>query len=221
MAKAVGPRKLDPATEPGSQFVVVEKTHSAGGSEALLVAANRALQLGQYDAASGMFDQLYAKNSHDPRILMGRAVTYQKLGRNQVAIEDYNQLLDISPNNQEALVNMLGLVRLQNPESALRQLVELRSKYPDNAGIAAQTGITQADIGQMDQALQSLQIAASLEPQNAQHVFNRAVVLDRMGQTEKAIKAYEDALETDSIYSGGASLPREQIFDRLAVLRQK
>jgi hypothetical protein len=49
-----------------------------------------------------------------------------------------------------------------------------------------------------------------------------AVLADRKGDTATAIKYYELALQTDSINSGnGPSIPRETIYDRLAVLRRR
>lgn len=219
LAATVGARKLNPEIEPASRYIIVEKTQSAGGSEALLVSANRALKLGRYEAAIEMFDQLYATNKRDERILMGRAVAYQKAGRDETALMTYEELLAINPNNADALVNMLGLLRSQYPEVALRRLKELQGKYPENAGIAAQIGITEADRGNHADAVRYLQIAASLEPKNAQHLFNMAVIQDRAGSREDAIRFYEQALETDTVYAGGRSLPRKNIYDRLSVLR--
>jgi len=219
MANAVGPRKVDPTQEPATKFVVVERNEAQSSPEALLVSANRALKLGRYDAAAEMFDQLYAKNKRDPRILMGRAVAYQNLGRNDTALLAYEELLKISPNNEDALLNMLGLLRAQYPEVALRRLMDLRAKYPANAAIAAQIGVMQGELGHTEDALRFLGNAASLEPSNPQHLFNIAVIYDRAGSKDQAVKYYNQALEADTNYSGGQTLPRDQIYDRLSVLR--
>lgn len=220
MAKNVGPRKVDPVMEPGSSFVVVNKTHGAQSQESLLVSANRALKLGRYDAAMEMYDSLYAKNKKDPAILMGRAVAYQKAGRSESAIQMYEELLAVDKNNGNALLNMLGLLRTQYPETALRRLMNLREQYPGNASVAAQIGLIEADLNHPDEALRYLGMAASIEPQNAQHYFNMAIVADRKGDKAQAIKLYEQALETDAVYGGGRSIAREQIYDRLAILRR-
>lgn len=215
-----GPRKVDPSLEPGSSFVVVTKTHSGQSQESLLISANRALKLGRYEAAMEMYDTLYSRNQKDPVILLGRAVAYQKAGRAESAIKMYEDLLAIDKNNKTALLNMLGLLREQYPETALRRLMILRDKYPDNAGIVAQMGLTEAGLGHPEEALRYLGIAASLEPQNAQHMFNMGIVADRKGDRAQAVKFYEQALETDAVYGGSRSIPREQIYDRLAILRR-
>jgi tetratricopeptide (TPR) repeat protein len=216
-----GPRKLDPRVEPATNFVVATKNYDAQDQESLVVAANRALKLRRYDAARDMFDSLYEKNKRDKRILMGLAIAQQNTGRVESAIKTYEELLDIDPDNADALVNMLGLIREQYPSVALRRLMDLQQRFPNNAGVAAQIGITQADLGQYAEAVRYLGAAASLEPQNAHHLFNLAIVTDRQGRNVEAIQYYEQALEVDTIYSTGQSLPRETIYDRLSKLRRR
>ncbi|MBU0799908.1 MAG: tetratricopeptide repeat protein, partial [Alphaproteobacteria bacterium] len=214
-------RVVDPKVEPGQKMIIARKDHTQGSQEALLESASRALKLQRYDAALEMYEQLYAKNKRDHRILMGLAVSQQFAGRPESAIQTYEALLDLDPRNADAMVNMLGLLRQQYPEVALRRLLDLQDKFPNNAGIAAQIGVTQADLGHYDDAVRYMQIAASLEPQNPQHLFNIAVIADRKGAVADAIKYYEDAMEADAIYAGGRSLPRESIYDRLSKLRQR
>jgi tetratricopeptide (TPR) repeat protein len=116
---------------------------------------------------------------------------------------------------------MLGLIRKQYPEVALRRLMDLQDKYPSNPGIAAQIGVTEADLGHPEDALRYLGMASNLEPSNAQHMFNMAVIADRMGKTADAIKYYEQALRIDSVYGKGRTLPRDTVLDRLATLRSR
>ena len=203
------------------KFIIVNRDQGPQGIDSQIVAANRALKLGQYEAAASMFGTLYAKNPRDPRILMGRAVALQNTGNPELALRTYDQLLNVDHNNTNALVNMLGLLRKQYPEVALRRLTNLYDKYPGNAMIAAQIGVTEADQGQYDDAIKYLGIAASMEPNNAQHQFNMAVIADRAGKREDALKYYEQALETDAVYGESRSVNREQIYDRVSVLRQR
>lgn len=220
LANSVGPRKVDPTQEPGSKFVIAKKNHSATDTESLLVAANRALDLDRYDAALEMFDDLYKRNPRDPRILMGRAVAQQKLGQDDVAIVSYQALLDIDPKNSDAIVNMMGLLQKQYPAVALRRLTDLQNKFPGNPGIVAQLGMTYAQMGNNKDAIRALSMAASMDPQNAQHDFNMAIIYDRAGDKTNAMKYYQEALETDAVYGGNHSIPRDKVYDRLAKLRQ-
>lgn len=215
-----GLRAIDPVTEPASQYVVVNKDRGASDYESMLVAAKRALKLKRYDSALEMYDSLYAKNKRDPRVLMGLAVAQQNSGMTEAALQTYDDLLALDKNNADAMLNMLGLLKKQYPAVALRRLLELHQDYPRNAMIAAQLGVTYADQGDYDQAFRYLGIASSIEPDNAQHLFNIAIIADRAGKRTEAVKYYEKALEADAVYGGGRTIPRETIYDRLSVLRR-
>lgn len=219
LAESVGPRKVDPTLEPASKLVIARKDFNATDQESMLVAANRALELGRYESALELFNELHRKNKRDARILMGRGITQQKLGMNDQAILSYEALLEINPKSIDAVINLTGLIREQYPEVALRRLGDLQKEYPSNAGIAAQLGLIFASRGANKEALVALGKAASLQPNNATHVYNMAVISDRMGNKQQAINYYERALEADAVYGDGRSVPRESIYDRLSRLR--
>jgi tetratricopeptide (TPR) repeat protein len=81
--------------------------------------------------------------------------------------------------------------------------------------------MTYADVGNIRDALRYLGMAVSLEPNNASYYYNLAVVSDRAGEVKQAIKFYEEALDKDSLYGGGRSVPRDAIYDRLSVIRDR
>jgi Flp pilus assembly protein TadD len=219
---SAGPRKVDPNKEPGQKLVIVTGVRKSSDIESQIVAADRALKLERYDAALDMYNNLYVKNSHDPRILMGRAVAQEKLGMTDSAIQSYDDLLEIAPNNADAMVNMLGLLKKKDPAGALQRMLQLEDKYPNHPGLAAQIGIAEGEAGNYQEAMRYLGRAASLEPNNPQDPFNMAVLADRQGDTTDAIKFYEQALTVDSENSGGAqTIPRESVYDRLAILRRR
>ncbi|HBR69789.1 MAG TPA: occlusion derived virus envelope protein 66, partial [Rhodospirillaceae bacterium] len=105
------------------------------------------------------------------------------------------------------------------PSVALRRLLDLREEQPNNAGVAAQIAVVQAKLGNLEEALHFLGIASSMEPNNAGHVYNMAVIADRAGSKSEAVKYYEQALELDSIYGRGETIPRESVYERLANIR--
>ncbi len=221
-AGATGPRKVDPAYEPGQKYIVVERGAAATSFEGQYVAATRALKLGRYAAAMEMFEKLYGKRHSDPRVLMGLAVAQQGAGFTESAAQTYEELLKVQPNNADAIVNLMGIMRLQYPSVTLKKLMELRNKYPTNAGIAAQLALVNAELKNYDDALRYFEIAASLDQRNASHIYNMAIVADQKGDVSHAIKYYERALQLDASYGDSAnSLPREGIYDRLVVLRRK
>lgn len=221
-AGVTGPRKVDPLYEPGQKFVTVTRGGSAVSFEGQYVAATRALKLGRYAAAMEMFEKLYKKSPRDARILMGLAVAQQGAGFVESASRTYEDLLQIDPDNADAIVNLMGIMRTQYPAVTLQNLKELRNKYPTNPGIPAQIGLVSAEMKNYDEAIQYLEVAASMDPQNPNHIYNMAIITDRKGDMKGAIPLYERALQLDSSYGDTArALPREEIYDRLATLRRK
>ncbi|HNS44318.1 MAG TPA: tetratricopeptide repeat protein, partial [Alphaproteobacteria bacterium] len=101
-----------------SKMVAIETTTL----DSRVVAAGRALKLGRHEAAQEMYDELYKLNPRDARILMGRAVLFQKLGEPGRAISTYEELLAVDPSNTEAIVNLAGLIRKDHPAVALSKL---------------------------------------------------------------------------------------------------
>jgi len=219
VARKGAPSKVDPVLNPGSRLVVVRTKHEAGSKESQLVAADRAMKLGRHESALSIYDGLYARNKRDPNILMGRAVALQRIGSNEEAMQAYEDLLDIRPRNLEARINLYGLLSKRYPAVALRNLMEWNEENPGRASIAAQIAVVQAQLGQYQDAIRYLGAAASMEPEQAGHVFNMAVIADRAGEKKQAIQYYEEALELDTLYGAGRSIPRESVFQRLAELR--
>ena len=214
-----GPRKVNPSLQPGLKLIVVKKSYEAGSKKASLVAAERAMKLGRYAAALDMYNNLYQENKHDLNVVMGRAMALQKLNRDEEAVFVYEELLAQPPENINAKVNMLGLIGQRYPAVALQRLLDIREGNSYHVGVVAQIAVVQANLGRYNEALQYLGIASSMEPNNAGHIFNIAVIADKAGNKKEAIRYYEQALEVDTIYGGSRSIPRDSIFERLANLR--
>ena len=177
------------------------------------------MNLGRYDSALHLFDVLYEQNKQDARIAMGRAVTLQKLGRFDEAMDMYEILAGLEPKNIEIQVNMLGLLGTRYPAIALRRLVNLYEKNKSHVGLTAQLAISYAKTGDIPSALRYLGAAASIEPQNANHIYNMAIISDHAGRTKEAVQYYEQALEIDTIYGAGRTIPRDSVYERLAHIR--
>lgn len=217
--KAPGPRPVNPATQPASRLIVVDKTAKPGSQQAQLVAANRAMKLGRYDAALEIYDALYAKNDKDPNILMGRAVALQYLGQYDEAMLTYQKLIDIKPDYIEAKINMLGLLSTKYPAVALRELLDLNEEKPNDVAVISQVAVTEAQLGNLGDALKYLGMAASMEPHNAGHLYNMGIIADRAGKMTEAVQYYEKALEIDAVYGRSQSIPRDAVYERLARIR--
>jgi len=216
---AVGIRNVSPRTSPASKYVFVSKKRSANSRQAKVVSAQRALKLGRYESALDLYNDLYAKNRRNQDVLMGRAVSLQKMGRDDAAVEAYEELLGVNPNHVEASINMVGIIGQRYPAVASRRLQELKKKNPNNVAILSQLAVIEGNVGRYDQALRYLGVASGLQPKNAGHLYNMAVISDRAGNQKLAVEYYEQALEIDAVHGSSRSVPREAIFARLSQIR--
>ena len=214
-----GPNRVNPVTQPASKLVIVNKTYTPDTKEAQLVSAERAMKLGRYDSALDLYDALYARNKKDARVLMGRAVVLQKLQRFDEAMSMYEELSKVEPNNVEVKVNMLGLLSTRFPSIALRRLLDLREDNMGHVGLATQIAICYASLGDTREALRYMGAAASMDPKNANLIYNMAVIADRSGDKKQAVSYYEQALEVDSVHGANRTIPREAVYERLAQIR--
>ncbi len=213
------PNKLNPVAQPASSLIIITQDADGKSMQAQLIAAQRAMSLGRHQSAIEIYNTILSKNKNDVNALLGQAIAYQHLGQDEFAVQSYERVLQHKPNNIEAQLNMQGIIGQKYPAVALKNLMDLREKNPNNVGIVAQIAVAHANLDQYDSAIQSLGIAASMEPQNPTHIFNMAVIADRAGAKKEAIQYYEEALKLDTLYGNGSTIPREAIFQRLASLR--
>lgn len=201
------------------RYLVVKKDHSAGDVDSRLTAARLALSQDRTSAALQLFNELYDDYPRDKRVLMGRAVSLQKLGQNVEALNAYEDVLTKDPQNLEALTNMLGLLKKTNPTLANQKLIELRQAYPYNADITAQLGISYAAAGDYTEAMRYFDIAESIKPGSAFVLYNKGVLLDKMGRASEAADIYRSILRLAADGNLDQNLPLETIRRRLATLR--
>jgi Flp pilus assembly protein TadD len=200
-------------------YVIVKKEHDADGIDARLTNARSALAQNRNSAAYELFNELSEAYPKDRRILTGRAVALQKMGQTDAALAAYEDALTQDPRNIDALNNMLGLLKKQDPALALQKLIELREAYPYSADITAQLAVAYAANADYAEALKYLDMADTLTPGNVYVLYNRAVLYDKMGRVDQASDLYRQIVRMAAEGSIEQDLPIDSIKRRLAVLR--
>lgn len=175
-------------------YLTVRKDRSGDDFDTLLKVARSMLKQGQYASALQMFNSLLVDAPKDSRLLMGRALSLQNMGQKDAAIEAYEEVLRESPKSLEGLVNLLGLLKSKDPAMAVEKLTELRAAYPYDADILAQLSISYGALKSYPEALMYIEMAEALKPDNAMFTYNKAVILDKMGQTAKAAMLYRQLI---------------------------
>ena len=200
-------------------YVTVRKEADASDIDSRVMVARTALGSGKSAAALQMFDDLHRDYPKDQRVLMGRAVSLQKVGQSDDALAAYEDVLNHDPKNIQALTNMLGLLKAKDPALATEKLEELHKAYPYQADIAAQLGISYGSSGNYPDAQKYLEMADALKPGSAYVMYNRAVLYDKMGKVQQAGELYRQILMMSMNGELDQPLPVDVIRSRLSTLK--
>ncbi len=185
----------------------------------IMVAASRAMALGRYESAMRLYQSVELRNPTYARAVKGRADALKAMGRVEEAAQAYARAEQLDPNDTEIQASLRGVNTEINPNMALNDLLMLYRRDPSNPKLSAQIGMAYAAVGDYRSSVGFLQNAVRLDPRNTAFAYNLAIAADHAGMRDVAIRAYEDTLEADSLYGGGKTINRNQVYDRLAVLR--
>ncbi len=134
--------------------------------------AESALRAGQYQEALRKFEELYALDPSNPRILEGLARSYEGLGEYSEALIYYTNLYQMEPANPRYRRKVFQLAML------------LARRY--------------RDIGDWSQARSYLELAVEVNPRDPTAWFWMGHVLERLGMRGRAIRAYARAAKLGS-----------------------
>jgi len=142
---------------------------------------------------SGQLDGKALASAHN-----SRGVGLIRIGRNTLAIGEFDTAIRIDPKHYKARINR-GSAYLENGQfdkalSDYNRAIELK---PDSAGAYDRRGLVHFFRGEFKRALANLNKAIDLDPGAALTYSNRGVVNENMGLVEKAIADYRKALEID------------------------
>ena len=126
--------------------------------------------------------------------LLGMAAVAAREGQAEQAAATYARLLDLDPNDNDALAG-LSSVRQGDPGQSESRLRRMLDKHPESAPLLFSLGNLYARQGRWPEAQQHYVRAYSAAPGNADYAFNLGVGLDRLNQGKLARTYYQRALE--------------------------
>lgn len=216
-ARTVKPRKEDaeesPArSRPAGTGVTIRRQMEADTVTPALLDAYQAYQRGDYVTAAQGYRQVLGKDALNRDALLGMAATSQQQGQDEAAQRYYRQLLLLDPRDPIANAALLAYAPddSSNSESRLKQML---AEQPRSGALHFALGNVYAEQSNWSEAQQAYFNAQTLEPNNAQFVFNLAVSLDHLGQGKLASQYYQQALQLDA--SGKSGFDRAQAQQRL------
>jgi tetratricopeptide (TPR) repeat protein len=186
-----------------------------------LESAYRALMAGQTEAAIGIYKQVLVQSSKNQTALFGMATAYHRNGQFDQARQIYTELLQLDPNNIEALNNFLVLAAEESPEDALVELKKLERLNSGFSPVAAQIGMIYFRSNDLNNAARYLNRAVTLSPENVTYRYNLAVIYDKLGRYSQASALYQQVVK--SAEEGRAVLPVSvlSLRERMAFIATK
>jgi len=117
------------------------------------------------------------------------------------AIKQYRRAAELGYLGPQMYIYMGNLyTKQEKPEEYLAIIQEGRKAYPDNTDLIVYELNYYLQNGKFEEAENNLLLAIEKEPQNKQLYFSLGVVYDNLGDKEKAVKSYEDAISVDPEY---------------------
>ena len=184
----------EPASRPRAAAPGVFQPSSSKQQAQTLDKAYDAWLSDRLDEAHHGYEQVLRRDPRNADALLGLAVIASQRGNAERAQTLYLQVLESDPGNvtaQAALINMRGQSSAARSESRLKTLI---AKQPDSAALFFALGNLYAGQSRWSEAQQAYFQSYSLEPGNADHVFNVAVSLDQLRQKKLAVQYYRMAL---------------------------
>ncbi len=200
-----------------AQGVSIEMREPDFSAQTVMEEAYAAVMKGDTATAMDRYQMVLEAQPNNNEAKFGLATVYHRMGETAMARGLYSEIVSQESGNLEALNNLLVLISQESPQEALGELQQLELKNPQFSPIPAQMAAIYAKMGKMDYAIQCIQRAADLEPENLAYRYNAAVLLDRAGKREEAIKLY---VELKRSYERGLDIPADMpaIQERLTFL---
>lgn len=183
---------LEEANENHTSFVTRESL-----GRARLIRENYEEALPIYDALVKSMSEEDIKENPEP--LYFRGICYERLKQWDAAVADFLKVLEVSPNNADAL-NYLGYTwvdRNENLDRAFEMIRKAVELEPNSGAIVDSLGWAHYKLGQYDEARVQLEKAVALSPSSATIIDHLGDVYWKLGRFREAGYQWKRALEFD------------------------
>lgn len=228
---AAPPTPAQPAAEPqtpaSSARRTLEITRSTSRSvvNSTLQSAWNALQAGELQTATLLYEEVLADLPNDRDALIGLASIQLRTGAVAEARQSYARLLTLNPQDPYARAGLLQASQATSNPAHEAELKNLLQRYPELPPLhfalgnfyAGQKRWSEAQGAYFDALLHANRDSAT--PVSPDYAFNLAVSLEQLQQPEAALNYYSQALELSRSSPAGYDLSLLQ--SRLGTLQQR
>ena len=156
---------------------------------------NKDLQLLEWKDAIDACGQVLEKDGNNLAALYYRAYANNNLRRYDLAKNDYEKFLSLSPDNAAARLGLAyTYIKLERPNDALDQLNNLIEIHPDYAVAYATRAELEKDLKMYDTALFDFDEALKRDPGNKDYTVSKVEILILQGRREDAKNALDTAV---------------------------
>lgn len=129
------------------------------------------------------------------------AVAASQAGKPDEALALYEKCVEVKCCGADVYVAMASIYRNKKDDKALANIIKKgRERYPANAALVLEQLNLQLSSKNYEEAISSIELALSQTPDNKNLHFAMGMAQDFVGNREKAIEAYKQALTLDPNY---------------------
>jgi len=166
--------------------ILEQRFQTSSTTKSLLALARFNWSLGKRQEAIGAIEQWVATHPDDVTALTALATAYIVQKRSNDAITQYENILEISENNTQALNNLAWLLRKTDPERALSYAEKAYAISPKSTGIMDTLSGLLLARGELVRAERLNERALAQNPESPTSLFRKAKILEAMGKQDEA-----------------------------------
>ena len=164
------------------------------GVDPLVEQGYQAFQRNDLAAARDAYQRALAREPTNRDALLGLAAIDVRSGQLNSAEARYLKLLEMDPRDSHAAASLISLRGQLDPVASESRLKNLIATQPESALLHFSLGNQYAQQARWSEAQAAYFKAHSVDPENADYVFNLAVSLDQLHQGKLALEFYQRAL---------------------------
>jgi len=178
------------------------------------------LQLKEYRQAEVCLSAALESNANIVPVLFDLGTLYQVTGRGEEAVEVYERLLALNPNDTAVLERIISLyVELEKHEVAERHINHLKEITEKGEPGRQVIGLIYLKQGRYDQAVEELEAVVAKRPEDAKSRHYLATAYEQADETERAIFHF-NLVPEDSEYYFPSRMQIALIYNDLDQLEQ-
>ena len=187
------PPSLPPVAAPDNSRIQVQRSVAAPQINPGVQQAYQAFNGGHLGLARQQYETVLRQDANNRDALLGLAAVALREHQGAQAAALYVRLLEINPDDGEALAGLIGL-RQGDVVQSEAKLKAILARSPDSAPVLFALGNVYAKQRRWNEAQQQFFRAYGAAPANPDYAFNLAVGLDRLNQPRLAATYYQRAL---------------------------